>query len=191
MKRSAKTVLVVVPLLMALGLGLLGGFHHQAFTRYTSSVTRAATSDSDFILAVHPEFTSGGTRGLETVIPFLLFRQREHTSAPHIFLSLPPHSSVYGYEGKTSLSLTALTVQDAAGRTFPLITSPAIQKFNIIGTGFGSRREDLGAVEGDSLTITASGFVLTASGERQPFTFHDSWTVTHSSRFDLGILLSE
>lgn len=174
-----------------LGIAFLGGIYNQKFTRYTPSAPESGASDSDFKLAIHPEFTSGRTSGTGAVIPLLWYIQREPAFDPHVILNLTPSNPAQGFAGKKSVTLTSLKVNNEKGETFDLIKPPSTKDFPINNSGYGNTRWDFGPIQGDQLTILAEGFVLTDAEERRKFTCQRSWKVTRSSRFGFGSVLSE
>ncbi len=173
------------------GIAFLGGIHHQKFTRYAPSAPEPGTSDSDFNLPIHPEFTSGRIAGTGAVIPLLLYIQREPSSDPHIILDLTPSNPAESFAAKKSVTLTSLKINNERGETFELVKPSSTKTFPINNSGYGSTRSDFGLIEGDRLTIFAEGSVLTDAGERRKFTYQRTWSSTRSSRFGFGRVLSE
>ena len=86
-------------------VALLGGFHWNTYTRYIPN-TNAIHAGTGFRPAIHPEFTSGARSGSKPYIPFLLYRQMESDSDPHIFLNLMPNAPAYGYAGMRCRTMT-------------------------------------------------------------------------------------
>jgi hypothetical protein len=188
MKPFAKLVLFGVPIGILGLIALGGGFIHQSFTRYVPS---APLAPSAFHLAVFPAFTEGGTRSIESVIPFIYAFQREAASDPKVILTITPHSPIYGYEDKVSVTISSLTVTNEAGTTFPLIQPSSERSFDLHATGFGHRKEVIGAISGDRVSISAEGYAITSSGARLPFSQTTDWTIHRSSRTNLAITMSE
>ena len=192
MKLPYKVLLGVVLSALILGIvAFLGGYQHHTYTRYVPSSEESGFSESDFRLQIYPEFTSGGSLGLETHIPLLFYGQRERNSGPHVFLRLTSHPERIGYGGKRSVTLNSVTVKNEDGSSFPLTVASAAKIFGLEDTQGGSRREDLGPVDGNHLTIAAEGSVITDAGETRRFTFQQSWSFSHSTREGLGISFAE
>jgi len=172
-------------------LVLLGGFHWNTYTRYRPTTNFFGAGGSGFRPAIHPQYSSGARAGAQPYIPFLLHRQRESDSDPRIFLNLMPNASAYGYEGMRSMTLSSVTVRNEHGKVFHLVDPGKVRTFSLVSSGYGQRREDLGPVEGDRLTITAEGTVTTNTGETRPVAYEQGWTRTRSTRFGLGIFFAE
>jgi hypothetical protein len=182
-------IMLVVVIGAFLLVALCGGFIHMGFTRYSPS--GSTPNDESFKLSIHPEFSTGGTRGLKTAIPLLLRYQRENSADPRMILNLTPHSPIYGYENKVSLTLTHLTAKDETGNITVLISPESERSFNVRHNGYGSRREDLGAITGSQIEISASGYTVSDTGEREPFEYNRIWRSYSSSRSGLAIAMSE
>ena len=182
-------VVIVTGIAVLLGLlALVGGLLHESFCRF---IPTAQMPSRPFTLSIAPEFTKGGSSGLQTVLPFLLRRITENTSDPRIHVDLTAYSDVYGYDDKQTITLTALDVTNEEGTVFNLIAPGNSRVFQVDHSGFGHRREDLGPVHGERLTMRVQGFALTASGSKVSFDQTDGWSVHRSTRTGLAILRSE
>lgn len=171
-------------------IGFLGGIHHQRFSRYYPSSDEVSTSESDFKPYIVPTY-SRGTRPLyETVIPYFFYRLTEPDREPRIFLKKEDITRTHGYKAKRSVTIESLIARNGSGEEFSLITPPSQRTFSLSDRLIWER-VDLGAVQGDVLELSVTGFVTTDAGEKKRFSYSRRWKTTFSTRTTLGIYIAE
>jgi hypothetical protein len=170
-------------------LRLAGGLHHQRFTRYMPISAATVTTESDFRPSLHPAFAKMSSRHTETLIPSLFYRHSETDHDPHIYLNLV-RAGQPGFNGTDTLTFESLSI-DRDGREAFQVIVPSAPRTIRLGTEYISWGEDLGAFEGDFLTLRAEGYITEASGDKKRFKHSQAWKSTTSSRTALGISIAE
>ena len=168
---------------------LLGGVHHCRSTHYNPTLPATDSSESDFTPSIHPMFSRTTSPLDETVIPYLLYQHSPPDRDPHIYLNTIDVTDQYGYIGKSSVVVESLTVQNASGEKFDLITPTHPRTISLAYSGYVWNHEDLGAVSGDTLRLTVKGYVVTDSGEKKRFSHDQHWEKTSSTRTTCGLAL--
>lgn len=170
-------------------LFLAGGLHHQRFTRYMPISDASVTTESDFRPKLYPEFSKMSSPPTETLIPSLLFRHSEPDHDPHISLKLV-RAGQPGFNVNDTLTIESLSV-DRDGRAASQLIEPSAPRTFRLGSNLLSWGEDLGAFEGDFITIRSEGYITEASGAKKRFKHSQAWKSRTYSRTAPGIVIAE
>lgn len=168
---------------------LAGGIHHQRFTRYTPTSAAIVATESDFRPSLHPAFSKMSSPPTATLIPSLLYKHSETDHDPHIYLDITSAGQP-GFNGNDTLTIESLSLQNKGGSAVPIIEPSAPRTFHLT-SDYIWRSEDLGAFEGDALTLQAEGYITNDSGDKKHFKYSQTWKNTTSSRTALGIVIAE
>ncbi|MES2437994.1 MAG: hypothetical protein V4584_02950 [Verrucomicrobiota bacterium] len=179
--RVITTVSICIASLGIAAVALLGGLFQQSFCRY---VPDTPPGSSAFTLILGPQFTGGSFD--KVIIPLLYRRSGESTRDPQVFVDLTDNTLVRGYNDKNTITLSSVEITNETGQAFSLIPAGAARTFPVDHSGFGQRREALGAIVGERLTITAEGFTTDKRGTDVPFRQTLRWKVDRFSRTNLA-----
>lgn len=183
--------MVGVLLCVLIGLVCLGGVHCYRFSRYVPTASGTRTSESNFQINIFPEFTSGGSGGVVSVIPGVLYYDVGANKSAFITLGIVPVSDKYGYNGKVELVLESLRVISDANDDQVLVEPKSPRHFVLTGTTMKYNHERIAPVRGESLELSVVGYVIDSSGEKKAFTHQQKWIVKRTWRLGFGFLFSE
>ena len=148
-------------------LRLAGGIHYNRFTRYLPTSAASIATESEFKPSLHPEFSRISSPRNEILIPSLLYRHAEADREPHIYLQILREGQP-GFRGNDTLTIESLSVQCEFGFAVQLIEPLKPRSFRL-ASDYISRREDLGAFEGDALNLQAEGYITNDLGDKKQF----------------------
>lgn len=182
MKRRTIAILLAVSGMLGV-IAACGGVHVYTYSYYNIE----SGETGDFPFSFSPQFSKGGTVGLQMVIPFLWYRHKSPDQDCYIFIEERFIPRPTGGSAATMIVVSGINVRNDAGREWLLMKQGETRLFAAGKEDASVKWLQFGPVEGDVIAATIVGTTYSADGTESNVCVERSWKLYHKTRIGLGL----